>query len=86
MAAAITAAGRISVSQHRFRVLTPNRRRRAVDPKGKRTFEGATLPVLKFFRRGEIDRWLTRGTAKVAKLKPPIPYKPSAQAAHRRLK
>ena len=55
----------------------------AVDPKGKRTFEGETLPLLKFYRRGEIDRWLSRGTSKVAKLKPPAEYKPSRRPRSR---
>jgi hypothetical protein len=49
---------------------------RVVDPKDKRTFEGGTLPLLKFYRRKEVGRWLSRGTSEVAKLKPPTEYKP----------
>jgi hypothetical protein len=45
---------------------------RAVDPKDKTTFEGATKPLLKFFRRGTVGKWLDKGTGKIAKMKPPI--------------
>src|SRR5262245_21825280 len=48
---------------------------RAVDPKGKVTFEGSTLPLLKFYRRGDVSKWLLHGIPKVAKLKPPRPPK-----------
>ena len=48
---------------------------RVVDPKEKSTFEGAALSLLKFYRRGDVGRWLHEGTGKSAKLKPPIEYK-----------
>ena len=49
---------------------------RVVDPKDKKAFEGETLPLQKFYRRGEIVKWLSSGTPKKAKLKPPVEYKP----------
>jgi hypothetical protein len=54
---------------------------RVVDPKDKMTFEGATLPLLKFYRRGDVGRWLLRGTPKAAKLKPPAVDKPRSRRA-----
>ena len=42
-------------------------RLRVVDPKDKTTFEGATLPLLKFYRSGTIDRWLGKGTGTYAR-------------------
>jgi hypothetical protein len=48
---------------------------RAVDPKTKLTDEGATLPLLRFYRRGVIDKWLREGTGKPAKRIPPAPPK-----------
>ncbi len=53
---------------------------RVVDPKDKTTFEGATLPILKFFRRGMVGKWLREGTSKAAKLKPPAMHKASQRA------
>lgn len=48
---------------------------RVIDPKDKTTFEGATLPLLKFYKRGVVEKWLREGTRKAAKLKPPAPHK-----------
>ena len=42
----------------------------AVDPKSEITFEGATEPLLKFYGRGKVGKWLQEGTGKTAKLKP----------------
>ena len=33
---------------------------RAVDPKDQTSFEGATAPLLKFYRRAKVTRWLYR--------------------------
>jgi hypothetical protein len=49
---------------------------RVIDPKDKTTFEGDTLPLLKFYRHGTVRRWFDRGTAKAAKQRPPAVYKP----------
>ena len=51
-------------------------RLRVVDPKDKTTFEGETLPLLKFYKRGTIDRWLGKGTGTYARRKAPVAYKP----------
>ena len=48
---------------------------RVVDPKDKTTFEGETLPLLKFYKRGTIDRWLGEGTGTYARRKAPVAYK-----------
>jgi hypothetical protein len=40
---------------------------RAVDPKDQTSFEGATLPLLKFYRRAKVACWLMEGTGKKAK-------------------
>jgi hypothetical protein len=48
---------------------------RVIDPKDKTTFEGATLPTLKFFRGATVRKWLHKGTPKAAKLKPPATHK-----------
>jgi hypothetical protein len=40
---------------------------RAVDPKDQTSFEGATAPLLKFYRRPKVGRWLMEGTGKKAK-------------------
>jgi|GraSoiStandDraft_41_1057321.scaffolds.fasta_scaffold2013130_2 hypothetical protein len=48
---------------------------RVIDPKDKITFEGETLPLLKFFRRAKVGRWLRHGTPKAAKQKPPAVYR-----------
>jgi hypothetical protein len=40
---------------------------RAVDPKTKLTYEGETLPLLIFYRRRSVTRWLMEGNGKMAK-------------------
>jgi len=47
----------------------------AFDPKDRRTFEGATPPLLKFANRAEVQRWLFHGTGKSAVRKPPVTRK-----------
>jgi hypothetical protein len=37
--------------------------------------------LLKFYRRGDVGRWLHRGTPKAAKLKPPAVYKSRSRRA-----
>jgi hypothetical protein len=44
---------------------------RAVDPKTKLTYEGDTLPLLKFFRGATTTKWLLEGTGKMAKKRVP---------------
>ena len=44
---------------------------RAVDPKTRTTFEGPTRPVLRFYGRRDVRRWLDEGTGKPAKRQPP---------------
>ena len=55
---------------------------RVVDPKDKKTFEGATLPLLRYYRRGTVTKWLLEGTSKPAKRSPPIVAR---RARHERL-
>jgi hypothetical protein len=45
---------------------------RAIDPKDKTTYEGPTRPLLKFYTSGRVGKWLSGGTDKFAKRKPPI--------------
>ena len=52
-----------------------------VDPKDKTTFNGETLPLLKFFKRATVQRWLAEGTGRNAKLRQPGTYK-SNKPAH----
>ena len=40
--------------------------RRAIDPKTKATFEGPTLPLLRFFKRGTTQKWFSEGTVILA--------------------
>ena len=56
---------------------------RAVDPKDKTTFEGNTLPLLRFYTRGRVKGWLEQGTAKAAKQRPPAEYKPARRSRPR---
>jgi hypothetical protein len=49
---------------------------RAVDPKDQTSFEGATPPLLKFFKRGKIQKWLDEGTGKKAMMKPVVTSRP----------
>jgi len=51
--------------------------RRAIDPKTKATFEGPTLPLLRFYKRGTVEKWFREGTSKSAKLKPVRTYQPT---------
>jgi hypothetical protein len=46
-------------------------RHRAIDPKDRTSFEGDSAPLLKFYRRAKITRWLEEGTGKKAKQRPP---------------
>jgi hypothetical protein len=48
---------------------------RVVDPKDKKTFVGATPPLLRFYKRATVTKWLLEGTAKSAKRTPPIQHK-----------
>src|SRR4051812_37514350 len=50
---------------------------RVIDPKTKATFESATPPLLRFFKRGTTRKWLAEGTSKSAKFKPVLTHKPS---------
>jgi len=50
---------------------------RVIDPKDQATFEGATFPLLKFFKGARVRKWFAEGTAKAAKRKPPTAYKPT---------
>ena len=50
---------------------------RAIDPKTKATFEGPTLPLLRFYKRGTVEKWFREGTSKSAKLKPVRTYQPT---------
>jgi hypothetical protein len=53
---------------------------RVVDPKDKKMFVGATLPLLRFYKRGTVTRWLEEGTSKRSKRTPPIqPRHPKGQ-------
>jgi hypothetical protein len=45
---------------------------RAVDPKDQTSFEGPTPPLLKFFGRGKIRKWLDESTGKKAMMKPAV--------------
>jgi hypothetical protein len=48
---------------------------RAVDPKTRLTYEGETPPLLRFYRRGTVTKWLLEGTGKRAKRIPQTPPK-----------
>jgi len=54
---------------------------RAVDPKDQTSFEGATAPLLRFYRGAKVSRWLTEGTDKKAKQRQVSPVvKPERRA------
>lgn len=56
---------------------------RAVDPKDQTSFEGATLPLLKFFGGAKVARWLTEGTGKKAKQRQVLPVAKLGRPAQR---